>query len=556
MPSAPSSTCQVLVGNAIPLMCIACLWALTAMAGPLAFTDVTKRSEIDFRHTDGRTGELYFTETIGSGCALFDYDNDGWLDIYFVSAGTAPDSANRLFRNDGDGTFTDVTDASDTGDVGYGTGVCVGGYDNDGWQDIYVTGFGGTTLYRNRGDGTFDDVTQDAGVHVDRWTTAAAFGDIDLDGDLDLYVTRYCRWTRDLHKVCHERGIEVYCGPEDFLGDTDVLFMNRGDGTFEDVTAASGLADFNGKGLGVLILDHDGDGDRDIYVANDGTPNLLFSNLGDGSFEEVAWLVGLDADDGGASQGSMGVDFGDYDGDGRRDLVVTNFQRQYNTLYRNDGGGFFTNVSYVAGLGRSLPDVSWGTAFFDADNDGRMDLFVANGHMQPHITVYDPTTTYAQHNRLYYNAGSSRFVDVTTEAGNGFSVRKVSRGAAFGDIDNDGDIDIVVSNANDPADVLRNDTVGGSYLSIQLVGVGGNLNGIGAEVRAFAGDVEVIGEPRSGGSYGSQSDLRVHLGLGHAAVADRLVVKWPSGVVDTLIAVRTNRTVRIMEGVGLVDGGP
>lgn len=543
--------------------CLVCVSAVTATAEPLTFTDITAETGIDFRHTDGRTGELYFIETIGSGVALFDYDNDGWLDIYFVNAGDTPgrdgrdesSGANRLYRNDADGTFTDVTESAGVGDVGYGTGVCVGDYDNDGWEDVFVTGFGGTTLYRNLGDGIFRDVTRDAGVYVDRWTTAAAFGDIDADGDLDLYVARYCDWTFEKHGTCHEHGAEVYCGPEDYEGDADVLLLNRGDGTFEDATDSAGIADAAGKSLGVLILDYDEDGDRDIYVANDGTPNLLFSNLADGTFEEVAWLVGIDGDDAGNAQGSMGVDFGDYNGDGRRDLIVTNFQRQYNTLYRNDGGGFYADVSFIAGLGESLPHVSWGTAFFDADNDGRLDLFIANGHIQSKIADYDPTTTYVQRNRLYHNAGESGFVDVTDASGDGLALAKVSRGAAFGDIDNDGDIDIVVSNANDSPDLLRNGTVGGGYLTVDLVGVASPRSGVGAEVRAYVGASQALREPRSGGSYVSQNDRRAHIGLGSARVVDRLEVRWPSGAVDSFEDIQANRRIRIVEGGGIAHVG-
>ena len=546
------------------LLCVACLCVVHAAGADLAFTHITAQSGVDFRHVDGRTGDLHFVETIGSGCALFDYDNDGWLDIYFVNAGEMPGregrdgaaGANRLYRNAGDGTFTDVTDAAGVGDTGYGVGVCVGDYDNDGWEDIFVPGYGASALYRNRGDGAFDDVTESAGVYVDRWSTAAAFGDLDADGDLDLYVARYCAWTLDEHRVCHEHGNEVYCGPEEYDGDADVLFLNRGDGTFEDATQRARVTGDDGKGLGVLILDHDRDGDEDIYVACDGTPNLLYSNLGDGTFEEVAWLVGTDGDDAGNAQGSMGVDFGDYNGDGMLDLVVTNFQRQYNTIYRNDGGGFFADVSFIVGLGRTLPDVSWGTAFFDADNDGWADLFVANGHIQTNIADYDPTSTYRQQNRLYRNTGPSGFVDVTATAGDGLQLLKAGRGAAFGDLDNDGDVDIVVSNANDAPDILRNDTVGGSYLLVDLVGHDSNASGIGAELRAAAGDLRVVKEARSGGSYVSHSDLRVHIGLGLATTVDALEVRWPSGIVDSMRDVPANRLIRVVEGAGIRAEGP
>jgi hypothetical protein len=530
--------------------------SVLAADGAFRFTRVTQEAAVDFVHTDGRTGALYFVETIGSGAAFVDYDNDGWLDIYLVNAGESPhapdrnpDSGkNRLYRNNRDGSFSDVTDRAGVGHTGYGTGVCAADFDNDGWTDLFVTNYGATVLYRNSGDGTFSDVAERAGVSDRRWSAGAAFGDIDRDGDLDLYVAFYCKWDLTIHHVCHEQGVEIYCGPEEFTGDADRLFRNNGDGTFTDITRESGVYDPDGKGLGVVFADYDDDGDLDIYVANDGTPNNLYRNRGDGNFEDVAWFAGVDADDAGNAQGSMGIAVGDYDRDGRLDIGVTNFQRQYNTIYRNDGGGFFADVSFPAGMGASLPLVSWGAAFFDADSDGWLDLFIANGHIQERVGEYDPTTSYAQRNSLYQNLRDGAFRDVTAESADGMRIVKVSRGVAFGDYDNDGDVDILVSNANDTPDLLRNDSPQGNWLLVGLVGVQSNRGAIGARVTAFLDSGRLVAEVRSGDSYLSQNDLRVHFGLGAETSVRRLEVRWPSGVVDVVEDAPAGQVLRIAEG--------
>ncbi|MBM3215973.1 CRTAC1 family protein [Candidatus Poribacteria bacterium] len=532
-------------------------FCIAAAASPdVRFTDATVSSGIDFRHFDGRSGERYFIETIGSGCAWIDYDNDGWLDAYLVSAADFPTSAepttdlprNRLYRNQGDGTFRDVTDAAGVGDTGYGTGVCAGDYDNDGWTDLFVTNYGKTILYRNQGDGTFRDVTVAAGVADPRWSTAAAFGDIDNDGDLDLYVVFYCKWDLSRNTTCEEQGVPIYCGPEAYEGDADRLFRNNGDGTFTDITREAGVYQPGGKGLGVRFTDVDDDGDVDIYVANDGTPNFLFINDGSAHFEEMAWMAGVDADENGNPQGSMGVAVGDYDRDGRLDIVVTNFQRQYNTVYHNDGSGFYRDASFTSGLGATLPNVSWGTALFDADNDGWLDLFIANGHIQDLVDEYDATTSYAQRNSLYRNRRDATFEDISGDAGSGIALVKVSRGTAFGDYDNDGDIDILVSNAHDTADLLRNDSERGNYLLVSLEGRQSNWLGIGARLTATVGGSSLRTEVCSGGSYISQNDVRAHFGLGDAVQVDRLEIRWPSGIVDVLENVAANRQIRVVEG--------
>jgi len=367
------------------------------------------------------------------------------------------------------------------------------------------------------------------------------------------YVVFYCLWDVTRHKICHEQGYEIYCGPEYFEADSDRLYRNNGDGTFTDITREAGVYETGGKGLGVVFTDFDDDGDLDIYVANDGTPNFLFKNDGTGHFEEVGWMAGVDTDESGNAQGSMGIAVGDYDRDGRLDLVVTNFQRQYNTLYRNDGEGFFSDRSFVAGLGQSLPNVSWGTHLFDVDSDGWLDLFIANGHIQDNIELFDKTTSSAQQNFLYRNTHDGRFVNVTDSSGEGMRIVKMSRGAAFGDYDNDGDVDILVQNANDTPDLLRNDTPQGHFIRVALEGRRSNRNGIGARLTLTAEDgSKQIEEVRSGGSYASQNEFTVHFGLGSATRASRLEIRWPSGVVDVIENPPVDRPFRVVEGTNAV----
>lgn len=535
--------------------------AVGSLRAEFRFIPVTEKAGIDVRHRDGRTGQRYFIETIGSGAAWLDYDNDGDLDLYLVNAGDAPfaenrvpeHGKNRLYRNRGDGTFEDVTDKGGVGDTGYGVSATAADYDNDGWIDLFVTNYGKTLLYRNRGDGTFEDVTEKAGVADSRWSTAAAFGDVDNDGDLDLYVVFYCVWDLSRHKICHEQEVPIYCGPEYFEGDSDRLFRNNGDGTFSDMTREAGIHDVNGKGLGVLLADLDDDGDLDIYVANDGTPNFLFRNDGSGKFEEIGWMAGVDTDENGNPQGSMGIALGDINRDGRGDLVVTNFQRQYNTVYRNDGEGFFSDISFVAGMGSSLPNVSWGTHLGDFDSDGFLDLFIANGHIQDNVEQYDKTTSSAQRNRLLRNTGDGRFVDVTDSSGEGLQIVKMSRGAAFADYDNDGDLDVLVQNANDFPDLLRNDTPQGHFVRVLLEGRQSNRNGIGARVTLFTPDgKKQVAQVSSGNSYASQNEYTLHFGLGDLPAAERLEVRWPSGIVDVVENPPVDRPFRVVEGTNTV----
>lgn len=507
------------------------------------FRDVAAQAGIDFMHTNGRAGELYVIEVKGSGVAFIDYDNDDDLDLYAVNGNNLPGAKtdlppiNHLYRNDGDGTFTDVTDESGVGDGGYGHGVAIADYDNDGDADMYVANYGPNVLYRNNGDGTFTDVTGEAGVAGKVWSASAAFCDFDNDGMLDLYVANYLVF--DINSP-----VRLPNGPGFYDGETDVLYMNNGDGTFSDMTGER-IGNPNGKGLGVVCFDYDDDGDLEIYVANDNTENLLYENKGDGYFEDVTLFSGTGVNAAGETQAGMGVDAGDYDNDGDMDLFVTNYKGDYNTLMRNDGGGMFTDVSARQNLvAAALPYVTFGTAFFDADNDSDLDIYVANGHTEE----YEPD--HAQPDQLFENTGDGRYEDVSHLSGAPFSAKHVGRGVAFGDYDNDGDIDMVVSNKNGPLNVLQN--VGGNrnnWLMIRAEGTESNRDGIGARIEVSAPGMKRIKDVKSGYSMFSANDLRVHFGLGDLDTVD-VSVRWPSGIVDEISDVPANHLLTITEGSG------
>ncbi|MXY27713.1 CRTAC1 family protein [Candidatus Poribacteria bacterium] len=527
-------------------------WADTE--GKISFTAVTEEAGIQFQHVDGRSGQRYFLETVGSGVAFFDYDADGLPDIYFVNSADLPGShsptlpTNRLYHNNGDGTFTDVTEQAGVGDTGYGAGCAAADYDNDGDLDLYVTNFGANVLYQNNGDSTFTDVTQHAGVGDKRWSLGCAFADYDNDGFVDLYVANYIDFDFETHTNCTQKGVATYCPPESFEGSPDTLYRNNGDGTFTDVTTTAGVYNKDGKGMGVVFGDYDNDGDVDCYVGNDAGENFLYHNNGDGTFTNVGWMAGVEADENGNVQGTMGVDFGDYDNDGRLDLIAVNYQQQPNALYRNDNGSFFTDVSFVAGMAESLPYVGWGADFFDVDNDGDKDLLIANGHLQDTVEQYDDTTTYPQQNYLLINNGQGRFVNVSMKAGSGLQAREVSRGLATGDYDNDGDLDVLISNANDTPQLLRNDSENhGNWILIHTIGTRSNRAGIGARVKIQTGDLIQIDEVRGGSGYLSQNDLRLHFGIGTHKRIDSIEVSWPSGVVDTIRDVVPNQILTITE---------
>ena len=524
------------------------------------FTDITAAAGINFKHI-ASPDKKYIVESMSGGVALFDYDNDGDLDIFFVNSLTVDlvkskgKTKSALYRNDGDGRFTDVTDKSGLGDVGWGMGVAAGDYNNDGFEDLYVTCLGSNHLFKNNGDGTFTDVTRKAGVDDPRWSTGAAFFDYDNDGYLDLFVSNYVDF--DVNnlpefgkgKTCEFKSIPVQCGPRGLKGAGDSLFHNNGDGTFTNVSKRAGVDDSNGfYGMGVIASDFDDDGLIDIFVANDSTPNFHYRNKGNGTFEEIGFTAGTAVNENGSEQGSMGVTAGDYDHDGKLDLFITNFADEYNTLYHNDGGNSFTDVSYAAKVAAvSLPYVGWGTKFFDYDNDGWVDLFVANGHVYPQLP------NYLQPKLLFRNNHDGTFSEMSAPFGAVLTELRASRGVAFGDIDNDGDIDLVIVDLDGSPQLLRND--GGNAnnsILIKTIGVKSNRSGIGAKVRVVAGDLTQIDEVRSGGSYISQSDLRVQFGLEQRTKVDLIQVRWPSGIVDKVAGVGVNRIVTIKEGQGKI----
>ena len=520
---------------------------------------VTENAGIDFQHVDGRCGRRYFLETVGSGIAFFDYDSDGFLDIYFVNGADLPGftsnspPTNKLYRNNRDNTFTDVTDTAGVGDIGYGCGCAVGDYDNDGNLDLYVTNFGKNVLYRNNGDGTFTDVTQRSGVGESRWSLGCAFADYDNDGFVDLYVTNYIDFRFEDHKSCTQYGAGTYCPPESFPGSPDTLYRNNGDGTFTDVTWEAGIHNADSRSMAVVFGDYDDDGFVDCYVGVDAGENLLYHNEGGGTFTNVGWKAGVEADENGNVQGTMGVDFGDCDNDGFLDLVALNYQEQPNAVYRNVGDGFFNDISFAAGMGYSLPYVGWGVDFFDVDNDGDQDLFVANGHLQDEVEKFDDTTTYPQLNQLLINNGEGGYSNCTPQSNSALKLFKVSRGLASGDYDNDGDVDLAISNANDTPDLIRNDQGNRrNWVAIQTIGTISNRAGIGAKVKLSASGLTQTDEVRSGSGYLSQNDLRLHFGLGDRISIDFIEVRWPSGVVDTIKDILPNQVLVIEEGHGLL----
>ncbi|NKB66501.1 MAG: hypothetical protein GKR89_05530 [Candidatus Latescibacteria bacterium] len=520
------------------------------------FTDVTQTAGIDFVHVNGAGGAKYVVETVGPGAAFLDYDDDGDLDAYLINGAAVPGTtldtppSNALYRNQGDGTFVDITQATGTGDTGYGMGVAAADYDNDGDLDFYLANFGPNALYRNDGD-RFAQVAPQAGVDDDKWGSSCAFADIDNDGAVDLYVANYHDFSYTNHKICAEggSGLQLYCGPETFDGVPDLLYRNQGNGTFADITQAAGLVHSAGKELGVVFGDVDLDGDQDLYLASDKTLNFLFVNDGQGHFAETGLLAGAAYNEDGEVEAGMGVDMGDYDNDGQPDLFVTNFQWETNTLYRNLGGGDFVDDTFISGLGKSsIPYLSWGTRFFDVDLDGDRDLFIANGHLESDVEHYE-NTTFAQRNQLFLNQGDGRFDEFTPPANSGLAIRQVSRGAAFGDYDGDGDVDILVANCASTPTLLRNDTPSvGHWLRLRLQGTQSNRSAIGARVTVINGDKRQVDQVRSGASYLSQSDLRLSFGLGHQDRVDRIEIDWPSGLHQIVENPPVDQDLTLIEG--------
>jgi hypothetical protein len=513
----------------------------------------------------------YLVETTGCGVALFDYDRDGWLDIFVVNgwrldgfpAGLEP--TNHLYRNNGDGTFTDVTAKARLAHSGWGQGVCVGDYDNDGFEDVLVTYWGFNVLYRNNGDGTFTDVTEKAGVagRRQRWNTGCAFLDYDRDGYLDLFIANYIDFdikTAPLPETgpCLYKGVQVACGPPGLPGGVNILYHNNGNGTFTDVSEKAGITKTNGTyGLGVLTADFDNDGWADIYVANDSAPACLYHNNKDGTFTDLGIESGCSYSQDGKPQAGMGVSAGDYDHDGWLDIFKTNFADDTANLYRNLGKGLFDDVTFASGIGVNTLWLGWGCGFIDVDNNGWIDILVCNGHVYPEVDQLKSHVGYRQPKVLYRNLENGRFKDISRDVGGPITDLAPSRGCAFGDVDNDGDIDVVVNTVNDVPQLLRCDSPGrNNWIHVRTMGTKSNRSGIGARLTCVTGKLQQIDEVRSGGSYISQSDLRVHFGLGQAAKVDELEIHWPSGQVDVLKDIPVNQTITVKEGAGIVRSDP
>ncbi len=505
------------------------------------FQDITDEMGLDFRHINGFSAERRLVETVGSGGALFDFDNDGDLELYLVQGNrllSSPASSpkNRLYRND-NGVFTDVTEAANVGDTGYGLGAIAADYNTDGHRDLYVTNFGANVLYRNNGDGTFTDVTEQANVECPLLSASAAFADIDRDGDLDLYVCNYVAYALETDMPCYyKKALRIYCGPNEYHGVADVLYQNNGDGTFTDITRTAGVYEPTTRGLGVVFTDVNNDGWLDIYVANDMSPNTLFINQGNGKFREEGRLRGVAYNGDGIANGSMGIDAGDYDNDGDIDLWVTNFSLEANCLMQNDGEGYFEDVTFDTGLAApSFYSLGFGTRFIDFDNDGWLDLLVGNGHIWDNVKRMDAKLSYAQPLQLFRNQGGI-FSEITTQAELN-ETSYVVRGMLFGDIDTDGDVDIVLCQSNRPAVILSNQ-IGNQNASItvSLVGTDGNVDAIGAQVKLKANGLTLLREVICGASYLSGNDLRLFFGLGHAPRVEGLYIRWPNGTRQQIVA--------------------
>ena len=529
----------------------------TTPLDPVRFTDATAIAGIDFQMRSGGQVKNYIVESKGGGGAFFDYDSDGWLDIYLVNGSrlgdqTEPAPANALYRNQGNGTFADHTLTAGVGDTAWGMGCAAADFDNDGDSDLYITNYGPNTLYRNQGDGTFHEISRTAGVDLDGWSTSATFGDYDLDGDLDLYVAQYLEFSPATAppRGGMWKGALVFTGPLGLQGTQDVLYRNEGDGQFSDATQISGISQANRYyGLGVIPSDYDLDGDQDLFVANDETPNVLFQNQGDGTFRDVGLIAGVAYNGDGDAEAGMGVDFGDYDNDGDTDLYVTHFFTETNTLYRNEGGRF-TDVTTSARLAAPTVDLlGWGTRFFDHDNDGLLDLFVANGHVYPQVDRIETGSTYPQSNQLFHNQGDGTFLPI--DAGPDLAREKVSRGTAFGDYDDDGDIDLLVVELNDAPTLLRND--GGNannWLAVKVIGADDNRDGAGTRIHLRTGDESQWREINGAASYLSHNDLRAHFGLNKQEKIDRIEITWPNGDTDAIDDLPANKLLVVRQGQG------
>jgi enediyne biosynthesis protein E4 len=544
---------------------------------PVVFEDATEKSGLGkFHHVSGTPEKTFILEAPGSGVAILDYDNDGWPDIYLLNGSTydalrgkAKPPRAALYHNNHDGTFTDVTDRAGVANERWGFGVAVGDFDNDGWPDLYVANFGKNRLYHNNHDGTFTDVAEKAGVTLGGWSTGVTFGDYDGDGRLDLYVAGYVKFDIDhppvpgtvvtQYSFCQYRGKPVMCGPRGLPGERNHLFHNNGDGTFTEVSEKAGVANEQGYyGFGAIFADVSDDGRVDLVVANDSTPNYLFLNKGDGTFEDYSYASGFALNESGREQASMGLAAGDYRNDGRLSLFVTNFSDDYFTLYQNEGDTAFTDVSFQAGIAETtIPFLGWGAGFIDYDNDGFKDLLTANGHVYPAVDDNDWGMTYRQRPLLFRNLNGSRFQPVPAATGSGLATLVSARGAAFGDLFNDGKIDVVLNNVDGPPTLLRNVVNNGNnWLDLKLVGGPKSpRDAIGAKAFLTAGGITQRGDVISGGSYCSSSDLRLHFGLGKASRVDKLEIRWPSRDKELVQLSGINRVFTIAEGKGVQEAG-
>jgi len=546
---------------------LAVLLALQVAAPkPVAFENIAAAAGVTFTHINGASADKYLVETMGSGALFFDYDNDGWIDLFLVDGGSIADNAvssharHRLFRNAGKGVFKDATESSGIRHQEYGMGACAGDVDNDGRIDLYITNYGPNVLYRNGGNGVFTDVTRAAGVGLAGWSTSCAFLDIDGDGDLDLFVTNYLDAPKTNNRFCGDpqRRIRVYCHPLVYPAVANVLYRNDGKGAFTDVSAETGLNKYLGNGLGVAVGDYDDDGRPDVFVANDSVPNFLFHNEGGRRFSEIGLLAGVAVARDGKPRAGMGTEFADYNGDGRLDLVVTNHEFETTSLFRNDGGSSFVDTTLDAGISSAtLPFVGFGVGFFDFDNDADLDLSIVNGHVIDNTALFRAGSTHAQRKLLFQNTNGRRFAEISQQSGSGFAKDGVGRTLIGGDIDNDGDIDLVVTNNGGAAEILRN--TGGNArnaIEIRVVGTRSNRDGLGARLTITAGGRTQVREIKSGSSYLGQNDLRAHVGLGEATRVDRIDVRWPAGQTESIRDVAANQIVTVTEGRGITSQSP
>ncbi|MGH9968401.1 MAG: CRTAC1 family protein [Pyrinomonadaceae bacterium] len=536
-------------------------------SGSIEFTDVTTQAGIRFKHNSGAFGKKYLPETIGAGCGFLDYDNDGWQDILLVNSMDWPENKKRksflaLYHNNKDGTFTDVTHQSGLGVEMYGIGVAVADYDNDGFDDIYITCVGANYLFRNLGNGRFANVTTRAGVGDPGFSTSAAWFDYDNDGKLDLFVGNYVEWSIQTDQFCTLDGKnKSYCTPQSYKGQSATLYRNRGNGAFENVTQRTGLNEPAGKTLGVALLDFDDDGWLDLFVANDTEPNKLYHNNKNGTFTDVAIMAGVAFSEAGTARAGMGVDAADYDGSGRQSVVIGNFTNESIALYHNDGSGLFTDEAAISGIGKlSAQSLTFACFFFDYNLDGLLDIFAANGHVSDDISVVQPNVKYAQPPHLFHNKGKKKFEEVTAKVGRALSRAIVGRGAAYGDFDNDGDLDLLITGNNAPARLLRNDNANqNDVLRVRTEGTKSNRDGIGAKIMVKTSKGrKLFAMVRTGSSYCSQSELPLTFGLGkpEEGTTVTLEITWPSGQKQIIADTKPNLFVTVQEGKGVIASEP